>query len=105
MPGRAWLTRASPEKNRKMKEGSPMKPMDIREALSVVGNEAILVTSDGWEVSVRILGARSSYGNVRFEVTGGGKTAIVDQSKISGVFVPDDVCEECEEIGAPTEGL
>ena len=88
-----------------------MKPMDIKEALSVVGNEAILITSDGWEVSVRILGARSSYGNVRFEVTGGGKTAVVDQSRISGVFVPDyaheyahDVCEECEETGAPTEG-
>jgi len=104
MPGRAWLTRALPEMNRKMKEVSAMKPMDIKEALSVVGNEAILVTSDGWEVSVRILGARSSYGNVRFEVKGGGKTAIVDQSKILGVFVPD-ACDELEEIGAPTEGL
>jgi len=82
-----------------------MKPMDIREALSVVGNEAILVTSDGWEVSVRILGARSSYGNVRFEVTGGGKTAIVDQGRITGIVLPDDVCEELEEAGAPTEGL
>jgi len=81
-----------------------MKPMDIREALSVVGNEAILVTSDGWEVSVRILGARSSYGNVRFEVTGGGKTAIVDQGRITGIVLPDDVCEELEEAGAPTEG-
>ena len=81
-----------------------MEPMDIKEALSVVGSEAILITSDGWEVSVRILGARSSYGNVRFEVAGRSKTAIVDQSKISGVFVPDDVCEELEEAGAPTEG-
>ena len=81
-----------------------MKPMDIKEALSVVGNEATLVTSDGWEVSVRILGARSSYGNVRFEVTGGGKTAIVDQGRITGIVLPDDACEELEEAGAPTEG-
>jgi len=65
-----------------------MKPMDIKEALSVVGNEATLVTSDGWEVSVRILGARSSYGHVRFEVTGGGRTAIVDQGRITGIVLP-----------------
>jgi len=87
-----------------MKEGSPMKPMDIKEALSVVGNEATLVTSDGWEVSVRILGARSSYGNVRFEVTGGGRTAIVDQGRITGIVLPDEPFAEREEIGAPTEG-
>jgi hypothetical protein len=92
-----------------MKEVSPMTTMDIKEALSVVGNEAILITSDGWQVSVRILGARSSYGNVRFEVTGGGKTAIVDQSRIAGVVVPDDDCPVCEEmdeeeIETPTEG-
>jgi hypothetical protein len=71
--------------------------MDLEEAMSVIGNKADLRTSEGWLVHVRILSAKSSYGNIRFEVEGDGKIAVVDHTRIVAIYTSDAHCKECYE--------
>jgi len=71
--------------------------LNLEEAIAAIGNEADLRTKDGWIVPVHILSARSSYGNIRFEVEGGGKIAIVDHTRIEAIYTSDAHCKECYE--------
>ena len=71
--------------------------MKLAEAIAAIGSEADLLTSDGWLVRVRIQNARRAYGNVRFEVVGRGKTAIVDQARLVTIYDHDQKSHEQEQ--------
>jgi hypothetical protein len=71
--------------------------MKLAEAIAAIGSDADLLTSDGWLVRVRIQNARRAYGNVRFEVVGRGKTAIVDQARLVTIYEHDQESYEQEQ--------
>lgn len=75
--------------------------MKLAEAIAAIGSEADLLTSDGWLVRVRIQNARRAYGNVRFEVVGRGKTAIVDQARLVTIYEHDQKSYDQEQQECP----